>query len=259
MLAQPCHTFVKVGTLQPPNLLGFQRVMSLRAARLLSDARLAQLAARDGGRAFEVLYDRLHRRLLGFCRHMVGSPDEAEDALQQTFLRAHRALLAHGAPDDPRPWLFAIARTRCKALLAARRAEAEVGEDLPATAGLADEVQARADLRAVVEDVARLPDNQRAALVLAELADLSHAQIGEVIGVRAGKVKALVHQARTTLIAERDAREQPCEEVREQIATARGAALRRGSLRPPAPRRGAAVPGAGPCGCAPPAAPTATR
>ena len=157
--------------------------------------------------------------------------DEAEDALQQTFLRAHRALLAHGAPDDPRPWLFAIARNRCQTLLAARRAEAEVDEGLVATAGLAEEVQTRADLRAVVEDVARLPDDQRAALVLAELADLSHAQIGEVIGVRAGKVKALVHQARTTLIAERDAREQPCEEIREQIATARGGALRRGPLR----------------------------
>ena len=102
---------------------------------------------------------------------------------------------------------------------------------MPATAGLAEEVQTRADLRAVVEDVARLPDDQRAALVLAELADLSHAQIGEVIGVRAGKVKALVHQARTTLIAERDAREQPCEEIREQLATARGGALRRGPLR----------------------------
>jgi RNA polymerase sigma factor (sigma-70 family) len=205
--------------------------MGLRAARLLSDARLAQLAADGDERAFETLYDRHHRALLGFCRHMVGSPDEAEDALQQTFLRAHRALLAHGAPDDPRPWLFTIARNRCRTLLAARRAEAEIDERMPATAGLAEEVQARADLRAVVEDVARLPEDQRAALVLAELADLSHEQIGEVIGVRAGKVKALVHQARTTLIAERDAREQPCEEIREQIATARGGPLRRGPLR----------------------------
>ena len=205
--------------------------MGLRAARLLSDARLAQLAAGGDERAFEALYDRHHRALLGFCRHMVGSPDEAEDALQQTFLRAHRALLAHGAPDDPRPWLFTIARNRCKTLLAARRAEAEVGETMPATAGLTEEVQARADLRAVVEDVAGLPDDQRAALVLSELADLSHTQIGEVIGVRSAKVKALVHQARTTLIAERDAREQPCDEIREQIATARGGALRRGPLR----------------------------
>ena len=54
----------------------------------------------------------------------------------------------------------------------------------------------RADLRAIVADVERLPDEQRAALVLAELADLSHDEIAEVIGVRAGKVKALIHQAR---------------------------------------------------------------
>jgi hypothetical protein len=52
-----------------------------------------------------------------------------------------------------------------------------------------------------------------------------------VIGVRTAKVKALIHQARTTLIAEREARETPCEEIREQLATARGGALRRGPLR----------------------------
>ena len=97
--------------------------------------------------------------------------------------------------------------------------------------GLGEQVQVRADLRAVVADVERLPDDQRAALVLAELADLSHDQIAEVIGVRPGKVKALIHQARTTLIAERDARETPCASIREQLATARGGALRRGPLR----------------------------
>ena len=200
----------------------------LRLGRL-DDRRLAELAAAGDERAFEVLYDRHHRALLGFCRHMLRSRDDAEDALQQTFLRAHRALATHGPPTDPRPWLYTIARNHCRTLLSSRRAE--VGDDLPTTAGLADEVQARADLRAVVADVARLPDDQRAALVLSELADLSHAQIGEVIGVRAGKVKALVHQARTTLIAERDAREQPCDEIREQLATAHGGALRRGPLR----------------------------
>jgi RNA polymerase sigma factor (sigma-70 family) len=202
----------------------------LRLGRL-GDHRLAELAAAGDERAFEVVYDRHHRALLGFCRHMVGSREEAEDALQQTFLRAHRALAEHGPPDDLRPWLFTIARNRCRSLLAARRAETEVDEDLASVDGLGEQVQARADLRAVVADVERLPDDQRAALVMAELADLSHAQIGEVIGVRTDKVKALIHQARTTLIAERDARERPCEDVREQLATARGGALRRGPLR----------------------------
>jgi len=205
--------------------------MVVRAHKLLTDARLAELAATGDERAFEVVYDRHHRALLGFCRHMVGSHEEAEDALQQTFLRAHGALVDHGPPDDLRPWLFTIARNRCLTLLAARRPDAEVDDQLADTRGLGDDVQARADLRAVVADVAQLPEHQRAALVLAELADLSHAQIGEVIGVRTAKVKALIHQARTTLIAERDAREQPCEDIREQLATARGGVLRRGPLR----------------------------
>ena len=202
----------------------------LRLGRL-GDDRLAALAAAGDERAFEVLYDRHHRALLGFCRHMVGSREEAEDALQQTFLRAHRALAEHGPPADLRPWLFSIARNRCRTLLAARRPEADGEVDVASTEGLGEQVQARADLRAVVADVERLPDDQRAALVLAELADLSHDQIAEVIGVRPGKVKALIHQARTTLIAERDARETPCESIREQLATARGGALRRGPLR----------------------------
>ena len=138
-----------------------------------------------------------------------------------------------GAPTDLRPWLFTIARNHCLTLLArpppdARRSTTTLREH---ATGLGEQVQVRADLRAVVADVERLPDDQRAALVLAELADLSHDQIGEVIGVRPGKVKALIHQARTTLIAERDARETPCEAIREQLATARGGALRRGPLR----------------------------
>jgi RNA polymerase sigma factor (sigma-70 family) len=198
----------------------------------VDDVRLATLAAAGDERAFEALYDRHHLALLGFCRHMLRSHDEAEDALQQTFLRAHRALLAHGAPEELRPWLFAIARNRCKTLLAARRPEAAAGEEVePATEGLGTEVERRADLRALLADLERLPEDQRSALVLAELADLSHPEIAAVIGVPASKVKALVHQARSRLIADREARETPCERVREQLATAHGGALRRGPLR----------------------------
>ncbi|MEO8690441.1 MAG: RNA polymerase sigma factor [Solirubrobacteraceae bacterium] len=197
----------------------------------LRDDRLAALAAAGDERAFEALYDRHHRVLLGFCRHMLGSREEAEDALQQTFLRAHRALAARGAPAEPRPWLYTIARNCCLTMLSARRPVADGEAEIASTDGRRDRVQVRADLRAVVADVGRLPDEQRAALVLAELADLADDQIAEVIGVRPGKVKALIHQARTTLIAEREARETPCESIREELSTARGGALRRGPLR----------------------------
>ena len=168
----------------------------LRLPRL-GDDRLAALAAAGDERAFEAIYDRHHRALLGFCRHMLGTLEEAEDALQQTFLRAHRALAARGAPTELRPWLFTIARNCCLTMLSARRPVADGESSSRAPTGLGEQVQVRADLRAVVADVERLPDDQRAALVLAELADLSHDQIAEVIGVRTGKVKALIHQARS--------------------------------------------------------------
>src|ERR671911_2359342 len=206
-------------------------LVRLRAGKL-DDGRLAELAATGDERAFEVIYDRHHRSLLGFCRHMLGSQDEGEDALQQTFLRAHRSLLAQGAPDDLRPWLFAIARNRCLTILASRKlAAVPVDEVEPATGGPGADAESRADLRDLLGDIARLPDDQRSALVLAELGDLSHAEIARVIEVPTAKVKALVHQARTRLIADRDARETPCDDVRELLATARGGELRRGPLR----------------------------
>src|SRR5215218_6130663 len=206
-------------------------LVPLRVGRL-DDARLAELAAAGDERAFEVIYDRHHRPLLAFCRHMLGSQDEGEDALQQTFLRAHRSLVTQGAPDDLRPWLFAIARNRCLSMLAARKAAAVPVEELePATDGLSAGVEDREDLRELLGDIARLPDDQRSALVLAEIGDLSHAEIARVIEVPTAKVKALVHQARSRLIADRDARETPCTDVREQLSTARGGELRRGPLR----------------------------
>ena len=188
--------------------------------------------ARGDESAFATLYDRHHAPLLAFCRHMVGSREDGEDALQQTFLRAHNALLAGRVPDSVRPWLFAIARNRCRTLLAARRdAAVPVDELEPALDGLAEDVGRRAELRQLVTDLARLPEDQRGALVLFELGDLSHREIATVIGCPPDKVKALVFQARTALIAERDARETPCEEIRGELEVGRAGALRRGSLR----------------------------
>ena len=163
---------------------------------------------------------------------MLGSREDGEDALQQAFVRAHKALAGGRAPDRVRPWLYAIARNRCLTLIAARREAAVPADDLePSFDGLAAEVERRADLRELVADLGRLPDDQRAALVLAELGDLGHRDIARVIGCPPAKVKALVFQARTALIAERDARRTPCDEIRAQLETARAGVLRRGALR----------------------------
>src|SRR2546430_12726517 len=83
----------------------------------------------------------------------------------------------------------------------------------------------------MLSDIARLPDDQRAALVLAELGDLDHGDIAAVVGCPKEKVKALVFQDRSSLALSRQARETSCEDIREQLATLRGGALRRTALR----------------------------
>ena len=198
----------------------------------IDDSRLAARVARGDEAAFEVLYDRHHRSLLSFCRHMLGSTEDGEDALQQTFLRAHGALRAGQVPDA----VAAVAlRDRPQPLLsmlaAAQGVSVPLDEVSPSFDGLADGVELRADLRELVGDLGRLPEDQRAALVLFELGGLSQAEIGAAIDVPAGKVKALVFQARAELMAERDARSTPCSSIREELAVARGGALRRGPLR----------------------------
>jgi RNA polymerase sigma factor (sigma-70 family) len=206
-----------------------------RFLRAEPDDALSALA-RDGNvAAFEAIYDRHHRGLIAFCRHMLGSREEAEDALQHTFAAAYRALACAGdRPAALKPWLYTIARNRCLTVLRARRTR-EAVPDTPGDGtvgeGLADAVQLRADLRDLVEDLHRLPEDQRAALVLFELGDHSHAEIAEVLDVERAKVKALVFQAREGLLRARTARDTPCAEIRRHLSSRTRALPRRGVIR----------------------------
>src|SRR3954453_727310 len=205
-----------------------------RFVRADPDERLVGLVRAGDRNAFEELYDRYTPGLLAYCRHLLGTLDEAEDAVQHTFLAAHRALLADDRTIHLKAWLYAIARNRCLSMLRARRERVAFDEELealPSTAGLAAEVEEREDLRAVLADLQKLPEDQRSALLLSELGAHTHDEIAEVLDVRRQKVKALVFQAREGLAAARTARETPCLEIREELATARGGALRRGNLR----------------------------
>ena len=202
-----------------------------RLLRLASDERLVDALRGGSEAAFEVIYTRHHRGVLSFCRHMLGSVEEAEDAVQHTFLAAYRDLLRSDKPIHLRPWLYAIARNRCLSVLRARRERSLDAPIEPSTEHLAHEVERRHDLRALLGDLAELAPDQRAALVLAELGDMSHDEIGAVLGCPKEKVKALVFQARSSLIASRTARDTSCAEIREQLANLRGGSLRRNTLR----------------------------
>ena len=198
--------------------------------RVASDERLVALVRGGSEAAFEAIYDRHHRGILAFSRHMLSSADEAEDAVQHTFMAAYRHLVGGAAEIQLRPWLYTIARNRCLSMLRARRERPLDELHAPATEHLSAEAQRRQDVRELLADVAALPEDQRAALVLAELGAVSHDEIATVLDIPRQKVKALVFQARTSLIASRTARDTPCEEIREQLANLRGGALRRTTL-----------------------------
>jgi RNA polymerase sigma factor (sigma-70 family) len=203
-----------------------------RLLAAVSDERLAEYVRTGDAVAFEVLYDRYSAGILGFCRHLLGSVADAEDAVQHTFIAAHADIHRHGRRElHVKAWLYTIARNRCLSMLRARREQpSDEGVDVVSDR-LVDDVVRRDDLRALLADVAKLPEDQREALVLAELGDLSHSDISEVLGCEAAKVKSLVFQARTALVERRIGRETSCAEIREQIATLRGGALRRSHLR----------------------------
>jgi RNA polymerase sigma factor (sigma-70 family) len=204
--------------------------MGVQAPRTADDRRLGELAASGDAAAFEAIFERHHRGLLSLCRHLLGSREEAEDVLQHTFAVAYRELVEGRTPKHLRAWLYATARNRCLDVLRHRR---ELPAGLPAatTAGLPEEVERRSELRELVDDLGRLPEDQRSALVLSELGDMGHAEVADILGCRRDKVRALVYQARSSLAGWREARAMPCRAVREEIAVASGGGLRRGHLR----------------------------
>src|SRR5439155_26526348 len=81
--------------------------------RLQSDEKLIVLVRRGDHGAFEALVQRYQPRLLAFCRHMLGSQEDAEDVLQEVLAAAFNAMCADERPINARPWLYRIARNRC--------------------------------------------------------------------------------------------------------------------------------------------------
>jgi len=188
--------------------------------RLQSDERLIALVRRGNHGAFEALVARYQARLLAFCRHMLGSREDAEDVLQEVFAASFNAILADDRPINVRPWLYRIARNR--SLNHLRRVQA-IGVDSmdvhisEGGATTADKVHKREEFRLLVADVQELPETQKTALLLREIDALSYEQIAEVMDTTIPSVKSLLVRARVSLAEAAEARLLTCEEVREEL------------------------------------------
>jgi RNA polymerase sigma factor (sigma-70 family) len=188
--------------------------------RLQSDERLILLTRRGHHGAFEALVQRYQPRLLAFCRHMLGSHEDAEDVLQEVFTAAFTAIRADDRPINARPWLYRIARNRSLNHLRRPQPAGQDSMDVFERDGgttTADTVHKREEFRQIVADVHELPETQRTALLLREIDALSYDQIAETMDTTVPSVKSLLVRARVSLAEAAEARLLTCEEVRLEL------------------------------------------
>src|SRR5436309_4699116 len=189
--------------------------------RLQSDERLVAFTRRGNVAAFEALVGRYETRLLAFCRHLLGSREDAEDILQEVMAAAFNAILADERPIKVRPWLYRIARNRCLNHLRRNHAMGVDSMDIHYSdngASTADKVHEREEFRLLVGDIQDLPETQRSALVLREMDAMSYDQIAEAMETTVPSVKSLLVRARISLAEAAEARQLGCPEVRIELA-----------------------------------------
>ncbi len=209
---------MEVSALKAPAAPGLRSPSAL--LRLQSDERLIALIRRGQHAAFETLFSRYQSRLLAFCRHMLGSKEDAEDVLQEVFAAAFNAILADEREINVRPWLYRIARNR--SLNHLRKASA-IGVDSMdvhfADNGVstADKVMRRESFRQLIGDVQELPETQRTALLLREIDALSYEQISDAMETTVPAVKSLLVRARISLAEAAEARKLSCDEARLEL------------------------------------------
>jgi RNA polymerase sigma factor (sigma-70 family) len=197
--------------------------------RVRSDDQLVALFRMGYDEAFRVIHDRYRQRLFGYARQMLaGSRSDAEDALQDVFLRAYSALRDDDRPVTLRAWLYRVAHNRCVDHL--RRPVPPPPEVLALTRAVLhdplEEVERREDLRRLVQDVQRLPSQQRSALLMRELEGLSYAELADALRTTIPAVKSLLVRARMGLVESCEARDVGCAEIRSELAVAHDRGVR---------------------------------
>ena len=198
--------------------------ISLPLLRLRSDDQLLALFRAGSDEAFNVLHDRYRQRLFAYVRQMLSaqSRQDAEDVLQDVFVRAFGALRADARPVNVRAWLYRVAHNRCIDHL--RRpvpAPADVFEmSRTPLHDPVEDAQRREDLQRLVTDVGRLPEQQRSALLMREIDGMSYADLAGALDVTVPAVKSLLVRARLGLVEAAEARSTDCAVIREDLASA---------------------------------------
>ncbi len=177
---------------------------------MASDPDAALMVAFQGGdeSAFRTLFEKYGRPMYAFCHHFVRDAARAEELAQDVFLKLHASASRYRATARFKTFLYRIASNHClnelrRGEYGARRGPGSFGDDGPpdpdALAGSAATPEQHAVAAALAREVerllARLPEKQRAAFVLARLEGMPYEDVAEVLDTSVSAVKSLVHRA----------------------------------------------------------------
>ncbi|AEF38335.1 MULTISPECIES: RNA polymerase sigma factor SigM [Mycobacteriaceae] len=162
-----------------------------------SDAELLAAHVAGDRHAFQELYGRHQRRLRRLARLTTGCPEDAEDALQEAMLSAHRSAGSFRYNAAVGSWLHRIVVNACRDRLRRNRLHPSVPlAESPAVADRTAEVETALEVRAALR---RLPTEQRAAVVTVDMHGYSIADAARALGVAQGTVKSRCARGRARL------------------------------------------------------------
>jgi RNA polymerase sigma-70 factor (ECF subfamily) len=172
-------------------------------ARAAAESALIDRCRRGDLGAFEELYRQHAPRLFNLAYRMLGNSADAEDAVQDAFLLAHKRLDSFRGEASVGTWLYRLMVNQCLDRLRSRStrdSQATESLDEPARtwqpAVRADAAVERMDLKAAI---ARLADGARAVFVLHDVEGLEHREIARILGISEGTSKSQLHKARFRL------------------------------------------------------------
>jgi RNA polymerase sigma factor (sigma-70 family) len=164
-----------------------------------SDGRLVELAATGDERAFAAIVARYRAPLQRHCRGFLGAA-AADDAVQQTFINAHAALVGGRPPFVLKAWLYRIARNASLNLARAPQTD-PMPDGLLEPDDIDDVIHRRETFGRTVAAMRALPDSQRQVIIRHAFNGESHEDIAADLGVAPGAVRQLAYRARGTLRA----------------------------------------------------------
>ncbi len=193
---------------------------------------LARKASRGEERALEKIYRDYHQPLYRFCLAIVGNPQDAQDALQNTMVKMLRALPGEKRSIALKPWLYRIAHNESIDLLRRRRpgisleaSEPQLGDDL------AVQLETRQRLRQLIADLGALPERQRETLLMREAGGLSFEEIGAALKTSPAVARQTLYEARLGLRQMDAGREMECATVTKALSDGDGRVRRRRDIR----------------------------